>query len=146
MASETVPAQHEQPDVWHSHGAEEGLPQEEHGGKANAAKIFIVGVLSVGIIVATTVATLIYFRVHATALRRERIETTALSAEYTQYRQNTRQALADFSWASPDAARTGERVQIPLDQAKQRVIEAYSKARPAAPRAEAKPVGEGSGS
>lgn len=133
-----LPEQHESPDAWHSHSAAEGQPQPEHGAKANPVILAGVGVASIVLVLGTIVATAVFLMTHTTKLRRERIETTVWHQEtYVPYRQKSDAALAGFSWASPEEAEAG-RVSLPIDAAKQRVIEKYASRGQAKPRAEAK--------
>jgi len=124
---QTLPHEHEEPDAWHRHAPEEGAPQTEHGSKANPAVLGAAFVLSVALVAVVVIATVVYFRKHTTELRKERIETTVLSADYLKYRDASQARLAEYSWASDDLAREGKRVSLPIEEAKRRVIERYSK-------------------
>ena len=124
---QTLPHEHEEPDAWHRHGAGEASPQAEHGSKANPAVLGIAFLASIGLVAFVVIATLVYFRKHTTELRKERIETTVLSADYVKYRDASVGKLADYSWASEDLAREGKRVSLPIEEAKRRVLERYAK-------------------
>jgi hypothetical protein len=122
----------EQPDSWHMHTSEEGSPQEEHGAQANPAALVATFVGSVVFVGAVILATVMYYGAHNTRLREERIETTALAADYFQYRDRSLAVQADYGWSTPENAAAGK-VTIPLDKAMERVRQQYAAG---APRAE----------
>ncbi len=124
---QTVPHEHEEPDAWHRHSSSEGMPQREHGSKANPAVLGIAFALSVALVAGVVLATVVYFRKHITELRKERIETTVLSADYLKYHSESDARLAGYSWASDDLAREGKHVSLPIEEAKKRVMDRYSK-------------------
>jgi hypothetical protein len=115
----------EAPDSWHRHLSEEGQPQEEHGAQADSLALIVSFVGSVFFVGAVIVVCLLYFQVQYTKLRRERIETTALAADYFQYRDDSDKALHGYGWANPEAAAAGK-VSGPIDAAMQKVIEQYA--------------------
>jgi hypothetical protein len=114
-----------QPDSWHIHTAEEGLPQEEHGSHANAAALVGAFVVSVVFVGAVILVVLLYYNTHTTALRQARIETTALSQDYVDYRDRSDRFLSGYGWATPDAAAAGK-VSIPIELAMQKVMQQYA--------------------
>lgn len=126
MAQNHVSVEVEQPDAWHTHGAGEPAPQAEHGATQNFLVIGAVGVALIAVVLVTILGTVFYFRKHATQLRVERIETTTIAGDYVKYKAATQTTLAGFSWASPELAKEGARVSLPIDMAKQRVIEKYA--------------------
>jgi hypothetical protein len=81
---------------------------------------------------AVILATVMYYGAHNTRLREERIETTALAADYFQYRDRSLAVQADYGWSTPENAAAGK-VTIPLDKAMERVRQQYAAG---APRAE----------
>jgi hypothetical protein len=116
---------HEVPDAWHRHTAEEGPPQEEHGGRANAA-IIAISLLATAVFLVLTVAVIVlYYTTYTTRLRTERIESTVLSQGQLQYKLESGEKLREYSWIDPETARQGI-VTIPLEDAKQRVIQRYA--------------------
>jgi Ni,Fe-hydrogenase I cytochrome b subunit len=120
-----LPEHHETPDAWHLHSAAEGVPQAEHGGKTNTVVLAFAFVASLGFVATVILVSILYFQVHLTSLRHERIEDTALSAAFHQYRDGAKDRLSGYAFATEDAARAGQ-VSIPIDQAEQKVIVRYS--------------------
>jgi len=120
---------HEKADQWHRHGAEEGHAQKEHAAKANPALLGVV----LGVVVAATlglvVLVVLYFGRATTDLRRERIETTALSAEANSYRAqakaNLDRPIDEDSWVDREAGT----VRVPIEMAMDRVVERYAQRR-----------------
>jgi hypothetical protein len=113
----------EQPDEWHLHSAAEGPAQEEHGSTVNTmllAFAFIGTVLSIGLVV---VLTYMYFSAYMNQLRRTRIETTTLAADYLQYRADSDRALHDYVWLDEDRTI----VSLPIGVAMERVLENYAR-------------------
>lgn len=126
-----VPHEQESPDAWHAHGAAEGDPQPEHGGRQNYFVIGLVGLASLAIVVGTVAGTFIYFRKHVTDLRRTKMESpTMLRGDYDAYKKDADAKLTQFRFMGEDAARAG-RATLPIDEAKKQVIEKYQKSRKA---------------
>lgn len=122
---EHTPEHHETPDAWHVHTAAEGLPQEEHGGKTNTVILAVAFVLSFGFVAVTILVTYLYFQVHFTSLRAQRIEGTAMGKSFVQYRDRSREKLGGYNFATEAAARAGM-ASLPLKEAEQQVIARYS--------------------
>jgi hypothetical protein len=120
-----TPEAHEVPDAWHRHTADEGPPQEEHGGKANPA-IIGLSLLATAVFLVLTIAVIVlYFTTYTTRLRTERIESTVLSKDQLQYKLESSEKLREYSWINPETAHQGI-VTIPLQDAKQKVIQKYA--------------------
>lgn len=102
------------------------MPQEEHGKTQNYLIIGAVTAAMLVILVVTIVGTIMFTRTTMTGLRGGRVESMSMSDGYQKYRDQSKSALTAYSWASPDAAKDGTRVSIPIDAAKQRVIEKYA--------------------
>jgi hypothetical protein len=120
--------EHEIPDSWHRHiPAEEGAPQEEHG-KTNPLLLGIAFVGSLAFVGGTIAATWLYFKVHITALRRERIESAGFAREFFDPQKGIQaKALADLNshyFASETAAREGK-ASVPIEQGIQKVVARY---------------------
>jgi hypothetical protein len=115
----------EQPDSWHMHAAEEGLPQEEHGATTNPIGLILAFAGSVFFVGSVILMCVLYYRVHTTQLRQQRIETTALAGDYFKYRDDSTAAQGGYGWAGPEAAAAGQ-VSIPVDLAMQKVIQQYA--------------------
>lgn len=112
-------------DSWHLHTADEGMPQEEHAGKANAAVlagVFIGSFLFVGVVI---LVTYLYFEVQFTHARELRIETTALGQDARDYKAKTLQQLQQYTFPSDLSARAGQ-VEVPVPEAEQRVLAQYA--------------------
>jgi len=122
--SHHLPVEHEAPDSWHRHTAEEGTPQAEHAAIA-APGVLVVAFIAISSTVAITVLILVvFFNQYATRFKAEQIETTAMSKEFNEYKgkweeQDTR------GYAVANAA--AGNVRIPLDKATQRVLDKYAK-------------------
>lgn len=126
MAHDHLPVEHQHPDAWHAHALAEGAPQQEHGKTQNYVIIGAVTVAMLAILVVTILGTIMFTRTTMTGLRGGRVESMSMSDGYQKYRDESKAALTAYSWASPDAAKDGTRVSIPIDAAKQRVIEKYA--------------------
>jgi hypothetical protein len=120
-----TPGTPELPDAWHLHTSEEGPPQVEHGGRANALVIGVALGATVIFLILTIAVIVMYFSVYTTRLRQERIESTVLSQEQLRYKLESAEKLRDYSLINPETAHQGI-VSIPIDQARQTVIRRYS--------------------
>jgi hypothetical protein len=120
-----TPDIHEEPDPWHRHTVDEGIPQVEHAATVNIPILMGVFVATVVFVSATILFTMIYFKRHVTALRQERIETTVVGQGARDYKEAALANLDGYGWADAQAGH----VSLPLDVARQRVIEAYSNRR-----------------
>ena len=119
-----LPHEHETPDQWHNHAAAEGLPQEEHGAKANP---FVLGASLIATLVFLVVVVLVifmYFETYINRLRIERVEDTVLSTDQQQYKLIVSETFRDYSMLPPRYAPQGV-VTIPIEQARQNVIQRY---------------------
>src|ERR1700742_946915 len=85
-------------DSWHTHTADEGMPQEEHAPQANSFALIVAFAGSVIFVALVIVVCLLYYGSHTTGLRQERIETTALAADYTVYRDQSDRTLSEYHW------------------------------------------------
>jgi hypothetical protein len=119
-----LPEEHQATDQWHHHTVDEGTPQEEHAGTANAAVLMVAFVLIVGFVSLVVLATMLYFIHYTTNERRARVETTVLAKDYRAYRSAEEAKLATYGWEDRAAAEAGH-VSIPIDVAMQRVAEKY---------------------
>lgn len=112
---------------WHSHVGDEGA-QAEHTAIASPGQIlkwFIAIVLSVVVVVVLLV---LYFNRSLTQERYQKVQGTSvqdtITADYTSLKATTLSKLeAGYSWADPAAGT----VQIPLAQARERVMKQYAK-------------------
>ena len=122
-----TPAPHDEPDSWHRHiPAQEGLPQEEHGEDTKPLALTVAFLLCFVFVAGTILASYLYFRVHMTSLRQQRIETTTFAEQFNQSRNAELARLKDYSFASDDKARAG-RASLPIEEAKKQVIARYAK-------------------
>lgn len=123
-----APEPPERPDAWHRHTLDEGLPQEEHAPQANPYVLGAIGVvLTVGFVVLLVVVVLYYFQ-YTTKVRREQMETTAPAegpdGSYA-YRNESMKLINGGAYTWVDLKSGSEAVQIPLDLAITKVLEAY---------------------
>ncbi len=124
--SHHLPVEHESPDAWHRHSADEGTPQAEHAAIASPVALFI-GFITISATVALTVLILVvFFNQYSTRFKAEQIETTALSKSFNEYKARWDEQEAR-SYAVSDAKAGAYRV--PLARAVDRVLERYGKER-----------------
>ena len=116
-----TPEEHQQPDQWHRHSPAEPKPQHEHAAHVNTAMLSVLFVVIVVFVVATVAVTIVYFNRYIVEQRQARIETTALAQGFWKYRDESRAALAAYSWTDAKAGK----VAIPIETAKQKVIATY---------------------
>jgi hypothetical protein len=118
----------DQVDPWHTHTPDEGVPQEEHGARANP--VLIGGALAATLIflVVVIVVIFMYFETFVTRLRIERVETTDLAARQIQYKRDAAENLATHSVLPASVAPEGV-VTIPKPEAMRRVIRQYGEQR-----------------
>lgn len=123
MAHETqyLPHQPQHTDEWHTHTPDEGLPQVEHGAKANPAVLIIVTLGFVMAVALTVLLTALYFGSYMTAQKRAKAETTILSEDYRAYRAQSEAALSGYGWADPAAGT----VRVPINRAIDTVVNQY---------------------
>lgn len=122
--SHHVPVEHEHPDQWHRHAAEEGVPMAEHGAIASPgtlARAWVVICLTVGI---TVLVLAVYFENYNTAIKHRLIETTVLSKGFNEYKSLNEKDMTSYGWADATAGT----VRLPMDKAAERTIEKYKKA------------------
>lgn len=115
-----VPVQHDAPDEWHMHTADEGEAQAEHGRIADPRLITIGFVLMVVTLVIVVGILIVYFNSYATkelARKSERLDTSQHSA----YRSSSEMELHTAGGLDP-AAQT---VRLPIDRAIDRVVSTY---------------------
>lgn len=117
---------HDEPDSWHRHvPEEEGLPQEEHGSHTRPVALALAFVLCFAFVAGTILASYLYFNVHMTALRRERVESTVFAQEFAASRDAELAKLGDYYFPTEDRARKGL-AALPVEEAKKRVIARYA--------------------
>jgi hypothetical protein len=116
-----TPEIHEEPDPWHRHTVEEGVPQAEHAATVNVPILMGVFVATVVFVSATILFTVLYFQRYVTDLRQERIETTVMGQGARDYKDAALSQLNRYGWVDPQAGT----VSLPLEVARARVIGAY---------------------
>lgn len=129
-----TPEVHEHADSWHHHSADEGLPQHEHLAVLNTVAIARWGIFISVSLVVVMVSLGAYFSSYVTKLKHDREEREAwlrISQSARGFRESADKALSTgeqadkpaYSWAPEGDGK----VQIPLDQAMQRVVQSYGK-------------------
>src|SRR5579862_2007969 len=99
---------HDHATDWFRHiPTEEGLPQEEHGSHTRPIALAVAFVVCFGFVAVTILATYLYFQVHMTTLRREKIEDTFFAQEFNESKAAEEEKLGDYYFASDDLARKG---------------------------------------
>lgn len=115
--------EHETPDSWHRHTADEGAPQIEHAASINLLGLLIVFLGMSGFLVVTVGLLIVFFDYTRTQARQAKIETTTMAEENSlPYRQESMDALASYGWVDPAAGR----VQVPINVAMDRIVEEYA--------------------
>ena len=115
--------EHENPDVWHRHTAEEGVPQSEHVSRINPlALLLVLGGMTV-FVVGTVIVTAFYFVQHTSALKQELQETTDAATQQIEYRTAAMALQDQYAWENAEEGP----VRIPITQAMQRVVEEYQR-------------------
>lgn len=124
----TTPAADQTADEWHSH-AGEAPPQEAHAGDIHFGKVMVFGAAGAVLVVVASLATIIYFNAYRDALQRkadgypEQIHKLSIEADA---RAAKSQALAGLE-AGPAVNADGGYVQVPLNRARERVVEMYKR-------------------
>lgn len=123
-----TPEIHEHADDWHHHGAEEGLPQEEHTGAISASVLTKWFVLITVSVIAFVVVVQTYFGGYISNFRRER-EERPLGLEASRAKSAAGVTLsldpaqpAFYDWTDASAGQ----VQIPISKGMERVIARYA--------------------
>ncbi len=110
-------------DPWHMHTPDEGVPQEEHAARANPLVLFIVFIAIVGSVVAMVGVLIIYYGKYKTDLRVRHVETLAMGVEAKASKSTAQGELSGpYRWIGPEQ----DAVRIPIDQAIEKTVEAYS--------------------
>jgi hypothetical protein len=130
--------QHDAPDVWHQHTADE-KPQAAHGEAANAHVIITVGIGSFLLIFATVVITYAYYTWYTTKLLNEGEQTrNFVEGESAAYKAKSLAELQHYNWVDPNPPLVPVgTVQIPIEKAMDKVIAKYTQA--PAPRSQNTP-------
>lgn len=116
-----LPHEHHEPDSWHRHTSDEGLPQVEHGSRVNVTTLSIVFVAMTLFMVVSVAALIVYFDRHTRDVRQQGLETTTEATEYAlPYRQQATDQLGGFGWSAD-----GTHVRLPVDVAKQQIVARY---------------------
>lgn len=120
-----APHAEQHPDAWHRHAHSEGMPQVEHGAKANPLLLTgVIAILTV-IFLVTCVLIVMYFNKTMTETRHRLLETTALADGPDGSFARRENALANaetYQWVDQE---TGV-VSIPLSQAAAAVVADYA--------------------
>ena len=119
-----VPLEHEHPDQWHRHTAEEGTPMAEHGAIASPGALLRAWVVICLTVAGVVTVLAVYFESYNTQMKRESIETTVLSKGFNEYKGLNEKDTTTYGWADANAGT----VRIPFDKAAERTIEKYKKA------------------
>lgn len=110
-----TPEHHEHVDQWHMHSAAEGVPQAEHGSKANPWVLLAVFVCSVVFLIVFIGATIIYAKGYLSHVRAVKVEVTTWAADARAEKAIAQNQLENYAWV--DAAQG--RVRVPIQQAMQ---------------------------
>lgn len=132
--------QHDAPDAWHQHTADE-KPQHAHGEAANAHVIILVGVGSFLLIFATVVITYGYYTWYTTKLLNEGENTVGfVEGESTAYKERMMAELRRYNWVPGEEPLVPKgTVQIPIDKAIDKTIARYTNPGTPPPRSQNAP-------
>jgi len=121
----TVPHLHEEPDAWHRHSDEEGMPQSEHAATVNPTAlgiVFVVMVIGVAFVILLLTA---YFNQYTYTFKAAKQEgVPAARQAYETDLAQTRARLSEYGWID----RTAGTVHVPIERAFDTVIEQYQNA------------------
>jgi len=113
--------EHDHPDAWHRHTAEEGAPQAEHASRVSALGVSVVlGALTIAV-VAVIIVSVIYLNSYRSRLIAERQDTTASRDNYLAYRAQSEAELSGYGWANQNEGL----VVIPIDEAGKEAMDLY---------------------
>lgn len=118
-----VPHLHEEPDAWHRHSEEEGMPQDEHGSTVNPTMlgiVFVVMVFGVAFVILLLTAYFNSYTYTFKAVKQEGVPTTSRQG-YVQHLNESQQKLGSYGWLDRQAGT----VHLPIDDAFDRVIADY---------------------
>jgi hypothetical protein len=124
-----TPDEHDLPDQWHAHAAEE-KPQHAHGEIANAGAIIGVGLLMFAGLVVTVVITYGYY-VWYTAGLLDRQEVVALregiERDSLEYKRTMLDNFKGYHWVAEEPPIVPrDTVQVPLEAAMKKVAAQYA--------------------
>lgn len=118
--------EHEGPDEWHTHTADEGRPMDAHTASVDITVLlkWLVGLLVALVIVILAVVK--FFEVTRLEYLREQVETNVLASDYTQFRAKLDQELSASGQERRFVGVEGNKVQGPIDDGMEKVISAYA--------------------
>lgn len=120
-----IPHVHTEPDAWHRHSSEEGMPQEEHGSTVNPTALSIVFVAMVFGIVFVLLILTAYFNNYTYTFKARQVEGVPVSRQvYETENEFAQLKLSTYGWIDRNAGS----VHVPLDTAYQTVIAQYQEA------------------
>lgn len=113
--NEHTPEHHEHVDQWHMHTSTEGLPQEEHGARANPWVLLAVFVFSIIFLVVFIGATIVYAKGYVSGVRARKAEITVWANDARANKAVAEQQLSSYGWVEPGQGR----VRIPIESVMQ---------------------------
>ena len=117
-----VPHHHAEPDAWHRHSSDEGMPQEEHGSTVNPTALGIVFVAMVfGVVFVLLILTAYFNNYTYTYKARQQEGVPVARSVFETDKAFAASRLAGYGWINRDAGT----VHLPLDAAYQTVIAQY---------------------
>lgn len=120
-----LPVEHQKPDEWHRHSADEGRPQAEHAAIASPVTLFGAFIVISSSVAITVVIIIVFYTSYNSRHQAQIAETTVLSNDYVQKRDRVELELSSYGWADAQAGT----VRIPLEKATERTIEKYKAAK-----------------
>ena len=123
---------HDHADSWHHHSAAEGRPQHEHTAIANPSVLFHWFLLIVVSGITVIVALMMFFGKTYNLARREKIETlyfydnfAAPARDKAEGLLGVDKPLSQYTYHPADAQ--AHTVQLPIEEAMNRVVQKYKK-------------------
>lgn len=116
MSNQHLDHEHAQPDSWHRHTPDEGGSQEEHGAHASPKALAMTFVAMVLGVVFTVVVLIVFFENYTSKFKVGVEETTTIGEPARLAKSESFGRLNQGGWINHDT------VQIPIDQAMQRVV------------------------
>lgn len=124
---QTTAYEPEAPDAWHTHTIDEH-PQQAHAENVDARSVIIVGILGFGIVIASILFVVVYFSWYVNRLKTEReafVETTGQPAIHTPALSARAEILNSAFTTFGVVNAEQQTVRVPINAAKDRVIEMY---------------------
>lgn len=112
-------------DEWHTHRADEGTAQHAHTAEFNTRIIFVWFLAIIVTLVVVVFGVIKYFDITVLAHKRDNVETDTLAKDYLAKRAALDTELSTNGQPRRFVALGDRRVQIPIGDAMERVVDQY---------------------